>query len=74
MTIGDLYEQGLLNDGDRIVITVTGSGVFRSRYQGYWYQDHMIYFMDKEIVSCQWKKDFGWTFEIEKGDNDERYL
>ena len=66
MTIADLYEQGLLNDGDRIVITITGCGVFRRRYQGYWYQDHMLDYMDKTITACQWKKDFGWFFEMEE--------
>ena len=56
MTLAEVLELNIHNDGTIIEI-VKHDGDYDLRYRGYWYEDHIMKFENKEIEKFEWEED-----------------
>jgi hypothetical protein len=61
----ELIECGLVNDDDRITVSLPFSGPVRIVKSGNWYQDHILDYQSRKIAEFSWSPKKGWKVLLE---------
>ena len=67
MTIGKIFEMGLINDDTSVWIRDNGSHVLA---HGNWYQDDILKYEDKEAESFTWQDDNHFYIDLKPSDKE----
>jgi hypothetical protein len=65
MLLNDILECGLIEDDDRITVSVPFSGPVRVIKSGHWFDDHILDYTNHKITEFSWSPASGWRVMLE---------